>query len=134
MQLKHSGETSPGARDQASGADFGTNHRTLNSATARSNDLGTSHIKLDSSTGADLDTSHHTCEGASKMGEEPQDELEGGAEILLEGAEFKNYQQQSARANYLCLDRPDIGYATKELMRRMSAPTGEDYAALKKLG
>ena len=61
-------------------------------------------------------------------------ELEEGEDTLLEGAEFKNYQQQSARANYLCLDRPDIGFATKELMRRMAAPSEEDYAALKKLG
>ena len=47
---------------------------------------------------------------------------------------MKNYQKQAARANYFCLDRPDIGYATKECMRRLSAPTKEDEGALKRLG
>ena len=47
---------------------------------------------------------------------------------------MKNYQTQAARANYLCLDRPDIGFATKEAMRRLSAPTKGDEVALKKLG
>ena len=52
----------------------------------------------------------------------------------LEGERLKNYQKQAARANYLCLDRPDIGYATKESMRRLSAPTEGDEVALKKIG
>ena len=46
----------------------------------------------------------------------------------------KNYQKQAARANYLCLDRPDIGFATKETMRKLSAPTQSDMSALKKVG
>merc|ERR1711994_734364 len=53
---------------------------------------------------------------------------------ILEGARLKNYQKQAARANYLCLDRPDIGFATKESMRRLSAPTEKDEVALKKIG
>ena len=44
------------------------------------------------------------------------------------------YQRNAARANYICLDRPDIGFATKEAMRRLSAPTVEDMTALKKIG
>ena len=46
----------------------------------------------------------------------------------------KNYQKNAAWANYLCLDRPDIGFATKETMRRLSAPDYADLAALKKVG
>merc|ERR1711994_463575 len=66
------------------------------------------------------------------------EEIEGaGAEDegeILEGARLKNYQKQAARANYLCLDRPDIGFATKESMRRLSAPTEKYEVALKKIG
>ena len=53
---------------------------------------------------------------------------------MLEGAELRNYQKQAARANYLCLDRPDIGFATKECMRKLATPTREDEKALKKIG
>ena len=55
-------------------------------------------------------------------------------EVPLEGQAKANYQTQAARANYLCLDRPDISFATKETMRRLSNPTTDDEAALKKLG
>ena len=55
-------------------------------------------------------------------------------DIPLQGEELRNYQTQAARANYLCLDRPDIGFATKECMRRLSNPTQGDYNALKRLG
>ena len=63
------------------------------------------------------------------MKEEEEEEEE-----LLQGSERNNYQRQAARANYLCQDRPDIGFATKELMRRLSAPNAEDLVALIKLG
>ena len=46
------------------------------------------------------------------------------------GKDLKNYQTQAARANYLCLDRPDIGFAVREAMRRLAAPTREDEVAL----
>ena len=52
----------------------------------------------------------------------------------MQGEAKKNYQTQAARANYLCLDRPDIGFATKEAMRRLASPTKGDEVALKKLG
>ena len=55
-------------------------------------------------------------------------------EVPLQGEELRCFQTQAARANYLCLDRPDIGFATKECMRRMSSPTQGDLIALKKLG
>ena len=120
-------------RAQTLQEDLGKSHH-VESNQAECAHLGTSHQSLNGSAGADLDPSHPEDKGASKVGEETQIEVEGGADVLLEGADFKNYQQQAARANYLCLDRPDIGFATKELMRRMAAPTEDDYAALKKLG
>ena len=36
--------------------------------------------------------------------------------------------------NYLAQDRSDIGYATKELCRKMSRPTEKDWIALKRIG
>ena len=47
-------------------------------------------------------------------------EAADGEEVPLQGEELRCFQTQAARANYLCLDRPDIGFATKECMRRMS--------------
>ena len=41
------------------------------------------------------------------------------------------YRSLVMRANYLALDRPDIHYSAKELARKMSAPTTEDWASLK---
>ena len=67
--------------------------------------------------------------------EEPgicEDDPEGSE--MLTGTAMKTFQTQAARANYLCLDRPDIGFATKECMRRLSAPTQADMVAPKKLG
>merc|ERR1711994_850213 len=51
--------------------------------------------------------------------EEEKEELEPDAELLGE-EDKKIYQRNAARANYICLDRPDIGFATKEAMRRLS--------------
>ena len=65
--------------------------------------------------------------------EEETEDIQDGSEAL-EGERKANYQTQSARANYLCLDRPDIPFATKECMRRLSSPSAADEGALKKLG
>ena len=40
----------------------------------------------------------------------------------------------SARANYLSADRPDLQFASKELMRWLSCPSQEDNDKLKRLG
>ena len=45
----------------------------------------------------------------------------------------KVYQSIAARLNYLALDRPDIGFGVKELMRRMSCPDEGDMQALKRI-
>ena len=54
-------------------------------------------------------------------------------EFTHEGEAKANFQTQAARANYLCLDRPDLGFAVKESMRKLSTPNADDEAALKKV-
>ena len=45
--------------------------------------------------------------------------------------ESTRYRATVARAVYLTQDRTDIGFATKELARRMSKPRMKDWASLK---
>ena len=47
---------------------------------------------------------------------------------------MKRYQSVAARINYLAMDRPDLQYASKETMRKMSAPTEDDELKLKRIG
>ena len=53
---------------------------------------------------------------------------------LLEDDRLKRYQSVAARINYLAMDRPDLQYASKETMRKMSAPTEDDELKLKRIG
>jgi len=48
--------------------------------------------------------------------------------------EASRFRALAARANYLAADRPDIGFAVKELCRDMAAPTRASQAKLKRLG
>ena len=50
----------------------------------------------------------------------------------LSEAEVQLFRSGAARANYLSMDRPDLAFATKELCRRMSAPTKADVEALRR--
>jgi hypothetical protein len=52
----------------------------------------------------------------------------------LESGQQTQYRAIVARALYLCQDRSDIQYATKELSRRMSNPKVKDLRNLKRLG
>ena len=52
----------------------------------------------------------------------------------LQGERKRDFARQAAKANYLCLDRPDISIAVKEAMRKMSASTVGAETALKKIG
>ena len=54
-------------------------------------------------------------------------------EDLLSDQDTRTYMSVAARLNYLGFDRPDIQFAVKELMRRMSQPTASDMAALKRV-
>jgi hypothetical protein len=57
-----------------------------------------------------------------KVEEEPLDE-----------AATRWFRSGAARANYLAMDRPELAFATKELCRRMAAPTVSDAAALRRV-
>jgi hypothetical protein len=52
---------------------------------------------------------------------------------LLDFENMKEYQSVAARLNYLCLDRSDVQFAVKELMRKMSAPHEGDVQKLKRV-
>ena len=56
-----------------------------------------------------------------------------GDEDELSQEEATKYRALTARANYLAQDRSDIGYATKELTRKMSKPRAGDMRKLKRL-
>ena len=43
------------------------------------------------------------------------------------------YRALAARANFLSMDRPDLGFAAKECCRKMATPTTVDWAALVRL-
>ena len=51
----------------------------------------------------------------------------------LVGEALSRYQSLAARLNYYSLDRPDLMYPVKELMRKLSAPTVEDFGRLKRV-
>ena len=59
------------------------------------------------------------------------------AERLGESVEYLNdsesttYRALAARANYLAMDRPDIGHSTKELCRHFASPTRDSVESLK---
>ena len=52
---------------------------------------------------------------------------------LLDFENMKEYQSVAARLNYLALDRSDVQFAIKELMRKMSAPNDTDVQKLKRV-
>ena len=52
----------------------------------------------------------------------------------LSPEEATKFRATAARANYLSADRPDIGFAVKELCRDMAAPTSGSQAKLKRVG
>ena len=54
------------------------------------------------------------------------------AEKKLPADNVKTYRSIVARLNYLIPERPDLGYATKELARRMSDPSEVDWEMLRR--
>eukprot|EP00973_Karenia_brevis_P093239 12416353-Karenia_brevis.AAC.1 len=69
---------------------------------------------------------------ARRESDEPVCEDQGKIPRLDEQRE-KRYQSLAARLNYFALDRPDIMYPVKELMRKMADPDEEDESALKRV-
>jgi hypothetical protein len=65
-----------------------------------------------------------TCPGVNKKEDET---------AALDPAMSSRYRSLVMRANYLALDRPDISFSAKELARRMSTPTQDVWANLKRL-
>ena len=65
-------------------------------------------------------------------GSKSEREEEDGEEEL-DMQESTRYRATVARAVYLTQDRTDIGFATKELARRMSKPRVKDWASLKRM-
>ena len=55
------------------------------------------------------------------------------ASRTLEPERHKRYQSLSARITYLSIDRADLQYPAKELMRKMSCPTEADELRLKRV-
>ena len=52
---------------------------------------------------------------------------------LVTGEELKLFQSVAARFNFLAMDRPDLLYSVKELMRKMASPRAQDLTALKRV-
>ena len=55
-------------------------------------------------------------------------------EIPLVDKEATQFRALTARGIYLAQDRSDIGFAVKELARKMATPTESDWMGLKRLG
>ena len=51
----------------------------------------------------------------------------------LDAESASQYRALAARCNYLAADRPDIGYASKELCRDFSSPTSRSVVRLKRV-
>ena len=52
---------------------------------------------------------------------------------LLGPGDTQRYQSVAALLNFIALDRPELLYAVKELMRKMAAPTAQDEVGLKRV-
>ena len=63
---------------------------------------------------------------------DPPEEIEE-EDDLLTGEELKWFQSVAARFNCLAMDRPDLLYSVKELMRKMASPHTKDLIALKRV-
>ena len=54
-------------------------------------------------------------------------------EVELDTNEATTYRRAAARINYMALDRPDLGFASKEASRGMAKPTQGDVVRLKRI-
>ena len=63
---------------------------------------------------------------------ENEEQLQHVGEVLTE-QEATQYRALAAKANFLALDRPDIGYASNELCRAFARPGRGHVEALRKL-
>ena len=63
---------------------------------------------------------------------DPPEEIEE-EDDLLTGAELMLFQSVAASFNFLAMDRPDLLYSVKELMRKIASPSARDLIALKRV-
>jgi hypothetical protein len=70
---------------------------------------------------------------ARRLGEPLQARVVNDTEEELDSDGKTAYQSLSARLNFLSMDRADLQFAVKELMRKMSSPTAADLRALKRV-
>ena len=68
-----------------------------------------------------------------RLGEKVDEDMEREEIEELGEQDKKTYQSMSARLNYMAPDRPDVQFAVKELMRKMSCPNIMDLKALKRV-
>ena len=71
---------------------------------------------------------------STPYGPEEHKPLENMEVTPLDTKEASRYRAIVARLNYLAQDRPDLQYAVKEACKRMSAPTAQDWPALRRIG
>ena len=69
--------------------------------------------------------------GTAKWHDPPEEARE--EDDLLTGEELKLFQSVAARFNFLAMDRPDVLYSVKELMRTMASPRTQDLTASREL-
>ena len=60
-------------------------------------------------------------------------ELQDKGEAPLDAEQATHHRAMAARCNYLSLDRPDLGYATKELCKECPQPTAQSAIRLKRV-
>ena len=58
---------------------------------------------------------------------DPPEETQEEDDLVI-GEELKLFQSVAARFKFLVMDRPDLLYSVKELMRKMTAPRAKDLA------
>ena len=71
--------------------------------------------------------------GSEFAGELEIDTTEDG-DTELGADDARSYRAIAARLNYICPDRPDIGYAVKASARNMSKSRASDFQKLRKIG
>ena len=63
-----------------------------------------------------------------------KEELSGeGGDVLMESKEATRYRRAAAQVNYMALDNPFLGFAVKELSRKMAKPCVDDDEQVKRV-
>ena len=70
--------------------------------------------------------------GEVRLDETPSVPLDESS-VALSGESFRSYQSLAARLNYYALDRLDLLFPVKELMRKLSRPDEDDLVRLKRV-